>query len=67
METTARLATQCRYDDNTMGNFLYLDNVWTGPRVSPCFPSLIDLFDWCRAEGWKEVPGTYASEYSKEV
>ena len=46
------LKTQCAAPDGTTGSFLY-DRA-TGEPVSPVCRDLVELFQWTRANGWRE-------------
>lgn len=61
----ANLYTQCWSDrDSHVGSFLY--NPKTGKQPSPTCPTLVELFAWCRANGWQqETPGSLTSAYTK--
>lgn len=63
----AHCATQCTHPETQLtGCWLFTgnDHRKPGTAVSPVFPDLAYLFQWCNKEGWKEVPGTLAGDWT---
>lgn len=63
MKKSARNAIQCTAITGEVGTFLYYPDP---PKpnsecqlASPVFPGCIELFAWCKANGWQSVPGSY--------
>lgn len=56
----ARAAIQCQPPYGKRGDFLYSgDSPATGTVRSPVFINLSELFDWTKANGWKEEGSAY--------
>lgn len=56
--TISRVAICCNCPDTReRGDFLFTGESHRekGARVSPVFPDLGALYDWCNANGWKQA------------
>jgi hypothetical protein len=57
--TVARVAIQCKCPDSgETGSFIFTGESYkiSGSRVSPVFPSLLDLYEWNKTNGWISGP-----------
>ena len=59
----AHVATQCRYPDGRTGSFLFQGDVKNPSRVGPYCVDLVELFSWCRANGWMKQGAGYTAPY----
>lgn len=63
----AFLAQQCIASTGETGSFLFQAHNNEGIKIpiSPVLPT-VELFVWCKANGWEVTPGTLASEWHKQ-
>lgn len=63
--TEANLAIQCTTATGEVGDFLFVPGSKPRQAVSPVFPHLSLLYEWCKAHDWEFIPhsnhpvGTY--------
>jgi hypothetical protein len=55
----ANLAIQCTAPGGEQGTFLFLPRNQERVLVSPVFPGMPQLVEWCRKHGWKHVHGSH--------
>lgn len=61
------VAIQCRAANGEIGSFFFIgDSPHEYKPVSPVFKDLAELFPWARENGWRPLPGTYATHWGKE-
>jgi hypothetical protein len=57
-------AIQCTTRDGKTGSYLFDPEVGQQEAFSPVFACLVELYTWCRLNGWKHQPdGTAWGRY----